>query len=32
MLFLFQILLEGVYSCCEENRVRECIRRVQENT
>lgn len=27
-----KILLEGVYSCCEENRVRECIRRVQENT
>ncbi|OXB62755.1 hypothetical protein ASZ78_010822 [Callipepla squamata] len=27
-----KILLEGVYSCCEENRVRECIRKVQENT
>ncbi|NWX46517.1 TTI2 protein, partial [Steatornis caripensis] len=25
-------LLEGVYSSCEENRVRECIRKVQENT
>ncbi|KFR01184.1 TELO2-interacting protein 2, partial [Nipponia nippon] len=27
-----KILLEGVYSSCEENRVRECIRKVQENT
>ncbi|XP_057258480.1 TELO2-interacting protein 2 [Pezoporus wallicus] len=25
-------LLEGVYSSCEENRVRECIRKVRENT
>ncbi|KAF1449214.1 TELO2-interacting protein 2, partial [Pygoscelis antarcticus] len=25
-------LLEVVYSSCEENRVRECIRKVQENT
>lgn len=32
MLFLFQVLLEVVYSSCEENRVRECIRKVQENT
>lgn len=32
MLFLFQVLLEGVYSSCEENRIRECIRKVQENT
>ncbi|NXW35466.1 TTI2 protein, partial [Phaetusa simplex] len=27
-----KVLLEGVYSSCEENRVRECIRKVQENT
>ncbi|XP_010201491.2 TELO2-interacting protein 2 [Colius striatus] len=27
-----KVLLEGVYSSCEENRVRECIRRVQEST
>ncbi|XP_068012795.1 TELO2-interacting protein 2 [Melanerpes formicivorus] len=27
-----KVLLEGVYSSCEENRVRECIRRVQEDT
>ncbi|XP_009675997.2 TELO2-interacting protein 2 [Struthio camelus] len=27
-----KILLEGVYSSCEEGRVRECIRKVQENT
>lgn len=32
MLLLFQVLLEGVYSSCEENRVRECIRKVRENT
>ncbi|NXI47891.1 TTI2 protein, partial [Galbula dea] len=27
-----KVLLEGVYSSCEETRVRECIRAVQENT
>ncbi|XP_027753182.1 TELO2-interacting protein 2 [Empidonax traillii] len=27
-----KVLLEGVYSSCEENRVRECIRKVQEST
>ncbi|NXG46604.1 TTI2 protein, partial [Psilopogon haemacephalus] len=27
-----KVLLEGVYSSCEENQVRECIRRVQEDT
>ncbi|XP_074784768.1 TELO2-interacting protein 2 isoform X1 [Athene noctua] len=27
-----KVLLEGVYSSCEETRVRECIRKVQENT
>ncbi|NXJ76542.1 TTI2 protein, partial [Trogon melanurus] len=27
-----KVLLEGVYSSCEENRLRECIRKVQENT
>ncbi|XP_009981918.1 PREDICTED: TELO2-interacting protein 2, partial [Tauraco erythrolophus] len=27
-----KVLLEGVYSSCEENRVRECIRKVQGNT
>ncbi|XP_055552084.1 TELO2-interacting protein 2 [Falco cherrug] len=27
-----KVLLAGVYSSCEENRVRECIRKVQENT
>ncbi|XP_009956169.1 PREDICTED: TELO2-interacting protein 2, partial [Leptosomus discolor] len=27
-----KVLLEGVYSSCEEHRVRECIREVQENT
>ncbi|KFQ46503.1 TELO2-interacting protein 2, partial [Nestor notabilis] len=27
-----KVLLEGVYSSCEENRVRECIRKVQEHT
>ncbi|KAM8990825.1 TELO2-interacting protein 2 isoform 1-T5 [Ara ararauna] len=27
-----KVLLEGVYSSCEENRVRECIRKVRENT
>ncbi|NXP52912.1 TTI2 protein, partial [Heliornis fulica] len=27
-----KVLLEGVYSSCEENRVRECIRKVQEDT
>ncbi|KFP74442.1 TELO2-interacting protein 2, partial [Acanthisitta chloris] len=27
-----KVLLEGVYSSCEENPVRECIRRVQEST
>ncbi|NXA21529.1 TTI2 protein, partial [Ibidorhyncha struthersii] len=27
-----KVLLEGVYSSCEENCVRECIRKVQENT
>ncbi|XP_033926308.1 TELO2-interacting protein 2 [Melopsittacus undulatus] len=27
-----KVLLEGVYSSCEENRVRECIRQVRENT
>ncbi|XP_025937458.1 TELO2-interacting protein 2, partial [Apteryx rowi] len=27
-----KVLLEGVYSSCEEGRVRECIRKVQENT
>ncbi|XP_029891043.1 TELO2-interacting protein 2 isoform X1 [Aquila chrysaetos chrysaetos] len=27
-----KVLLEGVYSSCEENRIRECIRKVQENT
>ncbi|NXG57332.1 TTI2 protein, partial [Hemiprocne comata] len=27
-----KVLLEGVYRNCEETRVRECIRKVQENT
>ncbi|KAM4644905.1 TELO2-interacting protein 2 isoform 1-T4 [Amazona ochrocephala] len=27
-----KVLLEGVYSSCEENRVWECIRKVRENT
>ncbi|KAM6106708.1 TELO2-interacting protein 2 [Pterocles gutturalis] len=27
-----KVLLEGVYSSCEESRVRDCIRKVQENT
>ncbi|KAM9368557.1 TELO2-interacting protein 2 [Phaethornis superciliosus] len=27
-----KVLLEGVYSSCEEPRVQECIRKVQENT
>ncbi|XP_051667828.1 TELO2-interacting protein 2 [Manacus candei] len=27
-----KVLLEGVYSSCEENRVQECIRKVQEST
>ncbi|XP_025978116.2 TELO2-interacting protein 2, partial [Dromaius novaehollandiae] len=27
-----KVLLEGVYSSCEEGRVRDCIRKVQENT
>ncbi|NXY51262.1 TTI2 protein, partial [Ceuthmochares aereus] len=27
-----KVLLEGVYSSCEENPIRECIRKVQENT
>lgn len=31
MPLLFQVLLEGVYGSCEENRVRECLRQVQEN-
>ncbi|XP_005510892.2 TELO2-interacting protein 2 [Columba livia] len=26
-----KVLLEGVYGSCEENRVRECLRQVQEN-
>ncbi|NXO46555.1 TTI2 protein, partial [Locustella ochotensis] len=27
-----KVLLEGVHSSCEENRVRECLRTVQEST
>ncbi|XP_005530907.1 PREDICTED: TELO2-interacting protein 2 [Pseudopodoces humilis] len=27
-----KVLLEGVHSSCEENRVRECLRKVQEST
>ncbi|XP_064031501.1 TELO2-interacting protein 2 isoform X2 [Pogoniulus pusillus] len=27
-----KVLLQGVYSSCEENQVRECIRRVQEDS
>ncbi|XP_030319815.1 TELO2-interacting protein 2 isoform X2 [Calypte anna] len=27
-----KVLLEGVYSSCEEPRVQECLRKVQENT
>ncbi|NXL56850.1 TTI2 protein, partial [Chordeiles acutipennis] len=27
-----KVLLEGVCSSCEENRLRECFRKVQENT
>lgn len=30
--FPLQVLLEGVHSSCEENRVRECLRKVQEST
>uniref|UniRef100_A0A8C3U9H4 TELO2 interacting protein 2 n=1 Tax=Catharus ustulatus TaxID=91951 RepID=A0A8C3U9H4_CATUS len=27
-----KVLLQGVHSCCEEERVRECLRKVQEST
>ncbi|KFZ46202.1 TELO2-interacting protein 2, partial [Antrostomus carolinensis] len=27
-----KVLLEGVYSSCEENSLKECLRKVQENT
>lgn len=32
LLLSLQVLLEGVHSSCEENRVRECLRKVQEST
>lgn len=32
LLFSLQVLLEGVHSSCEESRVRECLRKVQESS
>lgn len=32
LLLSLQVLLQGVHSSCEEERVRECLRKVQEST
>lgn len=32
LLCSLQVLLAGLHSSCEENRLRECLRKVQEST